>query len=37
MDDTFIQAVFHVILFFVVYGCRAQRGIKAQRRQSKPR
>jgi hypothetical protein len=35
-DDAFafIQAVFHVILFIVVHGHRARRGIKAHRKQT---
>jgi hypothetical protein len=40
MDDgafAFIQAVFHVVLFIVVHGQRARRGIKTPRKQQEKR
>jgi hypothetical protein len=35
-DFTFIHVVFHVILFIVVHGLRAQRGPNARSQSNKP-
>ncbi len=40
MDDgvlAFIQAVFHVVLFIVIHGQRAQQGLQARRKQTNSR